>query len=290
VTAPETVLVICRFVFDAAAIFLWGAAAYLVVAVPRRLAGRIAARLASAQRIAVILAILALILLLPAESAMIGDGWDSVDISGMVDVMVETGVGWAWMAQAAGTVFLLCLLTVPAARRQAATAVVSALLLATLAISGHAAMDDGWLGIAHQANHVLHLLSGGAWLGALVPVLLILRRLAEQEARLALMRFSTLGHGAVALVIVTGLINTFLIVGKLPLDWSFLYQILLSAKIALAAAMTILAVINRYVFVPRLKADPDHAVKAILRGTVAEIILGAIVLALVAWFGTLDPH
>lgn len=288
--APETVLVICRFVFDGAVIFLWGTAAYLSAAVPSRLASQIAARLASAQRVAVMLAILALTLLLPAESAMIGDGWDSLEISDMVDVMLETGIGWAWIAQATGTPLLLGLLVILPARRQAAIAIISALLLATLSISGHAAMDDGWLGIAHRANHILHLLSGGAWLGALVPVLMILRRLSEPEARLALMRFSTLGHGAVALVIVTGLINTYLIVGKPPLDWSFPYQMLLSAKIVLAAAMTILAIVNRYIFVPRLARDHDHAVGAILRGTLAEIVLGVIVLALVAWFGTLDPR
>jgi putative copper resistance protein D len=104
------------------------------------------------------------------------------------------------------------------------------------------------------------------------------------------MRFSTSGHVAVALVIATGLIDTLLVVGKLPLDWSLPYQLLLAAKMALVAVMVGLAVVNRYVFVPRLARNRDGATAAILRATMAEIAIGTAVLALVAWFGTLDPH
>jgi putative copper resistance protein D len=69
-------------------------------------------------------------------------------------------------------------------------------------------MQDGWPGVAHRVNDAVHVLSSGAWLGALVPLLIILWRVDIREADLALRRFSTAGHVIVALVIASGVIDT----------------------------------------------------------------------------------
>jgi putative copper resistance protein D len=51
--------------------------------------------------------------------------------------------------------------------------------------------------------------------------------------------------------------------------------------------MVLVAVVNRYVFVPRLARDPSlRALKACI---LVEIGLGLAVVGLVAWFGTLQP-
>jgi putative copper resistance protein D len=102
------------------------------------------------------------------------------------------------------------------------------------------------------------------------------------------MRFSTVGHWAVALVILSGIGNMLLIVGTVPLNWSFEYQLQLTVKIVLVFAMTMLAIVNRYVFVPRLAREPIYEA-ALHRGTIAEIGLGLLVVGLVAWFGMLQP-
>jgi putative copper resistance protein D len=174
----------------------------------------------------------------------------------------------------------------------AATASASALVLASLAVTGHAAMNAGWLGIVHQANDVVHLLAGGAWIGALLPVLLILRHLKDpqrgRQARTALIRFSTAGHVAVALVILSGVANMLLILGGLPTDWTFIYQRLLAIKIGLVAAMAAIALVNRYVFVPRMSRSAGSP-RALACGTVAEIVLALAVVGLVACFGMLEP-
>jgi putative copper export protein len=111
--------------------------------------------------------------------------------------------------------------------------------------------------IAQRANDVLHVLAGGAWLGALLPLIPILRLLDEPDchadALLSLRRFSTAGHIAVALVLTSGVINTALILQRLPTDWSSPYQALLALKIILIAGMTGLAIVNRYIFVPRMR-------------------------------------
>jgi len=167
------------------------------------------------------------------------------------------------------------------------------MLLASLALSGHANMHEGVRGVLHHGNDALHILAAGFWLGSLVMLPSCLAHLARPatrpEATIALRRFSSAGHGAVALVLVSGIANTLLILGHLPLDASSPYQRLLALKIVLVMAMIGVALANRYVFMPRLGDDPVRAVARIRHGTFAELALGGGVLALVSWFGLLDP-
>jgi putative copper resistance protein D len=173
-------------------------------------------------------------------------------------------------------------------------AILSAMLLASLSFAGHANMDDGVRGQLHLLNDVLHLLAAGAWLGSLVVLPACLQRLRDpalfSEARTALRRFSSAGHLAVALVIVTGVCNTVLILGHWPTNFASTYQLLLGIKIALVAIITALALINRYVFVPRMRSHREQAIKLIRKSTFAELAAGIVVVGLVSVFGLLDPQ
>ena len=60
-------------------------------------------------------------------------------------------------------------------------------------------------------------------------------------------------------------------------------------KIGIVLVMTLLAMVNRHVFVPRLKERKAWASHAIKTGAVIEVGLGVIAIALVAAFGTEDP-
>ncbi|WP_246662542.1 CopD family protein [Rhizobium sp. P44RR-XXIV] len=137
------------------------------------------------------------------------------------------------------------------------------------------------------------MLTGGGWLGALVPLIPILRLLSRPECRteaqLALRRFSTAGHWAVALVILSGIVNTILILKRLPTDWSSPYQTLLAIKIALVAGMSLLAIVNRYVFVHWMSRNSSRALQALRIGSIAEIVIGFVVIGLVAVFGMMEP-
>lgn len=301
--APDAPLALCRFLQTGAAILPWGAGAYLALLVPQPLAGVIGRRLGGALLASAMLAFVASLAMLPLRTAMIAGGWtDALDPVMLRAVMLETDVGraWLWQTLAAG----LLLLAAWWNRRTAAqhpekpaslglTAFAAALLLCTLTISGHAAMHDGALRALHRLNDALHMLAAGAWVGALLPVLMILPRLSRGDetvaAGLALMRFSTAGHVAVALTLVSGLINVALVVGTLPTDWSAPYQMLLCLKIALVAVMVGLALANRYLLVPRLGRHRGMA-RALGLGTLAELVLAAGVLGLVAWFGMLAPN
>jgi putative copper resistance protein D len=293
VTGPDAALVLCRFLLDGAALFLWGAGAYLCTLVPEDLRRETWTRLGTLRRIAVVCAAATTVATLPLRAAIIGNGWqDGLDADMLFAVLLGTTVGTAWLCQATATILLLGAGLLADRFRVAATASASALFLASLTVTGHAAMNGGWLGIAHRANDIIHLLAGGAWVGALLPVLLILPLLNDPrkgpQARTALIRFSTAGHVAVALVILSGVANMLLILGGLPTDWTFIYQRLLAIKIGLVAAMTAIAVVNRYVFVPRMSRGAGSP-RALACGTVAEIVLALAVVGLVACFGMLEP-
>ncbi len=290
---PDVALILCRFLFDGAALFLWGASAYLSALVPAELARWTDRRLGAPIRVAVILLAATTAVLLPVRAAAIGEGWpDALSPELLQSMLLETSIGQAWIVQAVLTALLLVVMFAsPARYRLGGRALCAGLLLAGLTISGHAAMNDGWLRTVHRLNDAVHLLAAGAWIGALAPVLVILHGLNDEQrqrdARVALMRFSTAGHVAVALALLSGAVNTFLIVGGFPLDWSLDYQRLLCIKLALVALMIALALANRYIFVPRLARG--RSLTALAWATRAEIFLSFCIVALVAWFGTLQP-
>jgi copper resistance protein D len=294
VISPGVALAACRFLHDTSAMLLWGAFAYLATLVPRDLAWHVGRRLQPARVVAIALALATTAAALPVKAALIGDGWpDALDPTTLRAVLFETSVGGAWQAEAAAALLVAAALAVSAPYSQAATALAAGLLVASLALTGHAVMQEGWLGLAHRINDAVHVLSAGAWLGALVPLLLTLAALSDPARRgaaeMALRRFSTAGHVAVALVILSGMINTILVLGRWPTDSSSPYQAMLAAKIALVIAMVCLAIGNRYRFVPRLAAHRPDAVRAIRSGTIAELTLGLGVIGLVSVFGMLEP-
>jgi putative copper resistance protein D len=196
--------------------------------------------------------------------------------------------------QATAAALLVAARRAPRRIRPGATAAMAALLLSGLALTGHAAMHEGALGLLHRANDVLHVLSAGAWFGALLPVLAILRLVARPDCRgdavTALRRFSRAGHAAVALVLASGAANVGLVLGRWPTDLASRYEALLDLKVLAVAGMVALALVNRYALVPRLGRHPEATSAALRAATLAELPLGLAAMALVAVFGLMDPN
>lgn len=291
---PDNLLAALRFAHDAALMALWGASAYLWALVPQGLAGRIDGRLNVFRLTAVMLVVVSTIAVLPVETAMIGNGWpDAANGQMLWDVLASTNVGTAWLVQATAVLLLAAAQMLAPRLRLAATAITSAFALSSLALSGHAVMGEGWQGIAHPLNDALHVLSAGAWGGALLPLLFVLSRCGkapfEAEAATALRRFSTAGHVAVALAILSGIANSIFIVGWPVVGLSSPYRVMLSMKIVVVLAMMMTAIANRYWFVPHLGKDRAAALNAIRAGTVIEIGLALAAILLVSIFGMLDP-
>jgi putative copper resistance protein D len=294
VIEPVTAIEICRFLHDGALLSLWGAAAFIASLLPRPLVVETLRRLGIFPITAAVIVLLTTIAMLPLEAAMLGGGWsDGLDVATLQAVLLDSPVGATLQMQMVAGVMLLLSFFASRERRMGAVAAFAALSIGALALTGHASMDSGWRLIGHRANDIVHMLSGGAWLGALIPFLTVLRLAGDPRmhvpAQVALRRFSRAGHVAVALVLVTGLINTGLILGRWPTDWSSPYQMLLSLKIATVCAMAGLAIINRYVFVPAIGDQSSAAVKAIRIASLGEIILAFAAIGLVAVFGVVDP-
>ncbi|MFZ5674369.1 MAG: copper homeostasis membrane protein CopD [Pseudomonadota bacterium] len=289
---PLAAIVAARFAFDAAALFLWGAGLYLWLLVPSDTGRTVWRRLYLGRITAVVSLLLATTITLPAQTAIIGEGWRTVlDLNLVWSLLWNTNIGTAWLLQALTAAGI----TIAALRRSdspAVTAILAAALLASTTLTGHTATYDGWVRVFHQLNAALHLLSAGAWVGALVPLLFLISLLGGAgtagNARRALIHFSTMGHVAVTLVTVSGIANTLLIVGGLPTDMQSAYQLLLLIKVGLVAAMVVLAIFNRYVLVKRLRRWIG-AQKALVASTAAELVLASFVIGLVAWFSTLQP-
>lgn len=287
----DAVLIGVRFSHFSAAMLLFGIAAFEAGLLPAELRTRLDWwKPLRAALVAVLVVTAGLWFML--ETAGIGNGWsDALNPQLLAAVATDTAFGEAWMVHLALTALLVPASWLRGDAGRVIFALAVAVVLGSLGFVGHATMQDGAEGLVHRLNQVVHLLAAGFWAGALLPVLacLLVMRTARQDAVVALRRFSGLGHVAVALTLVTGVVNTALVLGTWPVDFASPYQALLAGKIVLVLAMVGLALFNRYVSTPRLKVDADKATRALVAGTIGEIVLGAAVIALVSAFATFDP-
>ena len=127
----------------------------------------------------------------------------------------------------------------------------------TLAWSGHAAGGLGSEAIIHPAADVLHLIAAAAWVGALLPLIVLFAAAGADDASLAMARtatarFSILGIVSVGTLLVTGIVNTYYLAGSVPALLHTDYGRLLLIKIALFLAMVAIATVNRFQLTPQL--------------------------------------
>ncbi|WP_188580715.1 copper homeostasis membrane protein CopD [Azorhizobium oxalatiphilum] len=283
----------CRLCFYLGVVFLFGAGCFVQFLTPPPLDGRLEREIHEGTRTAALLVAAASLAFLPLQAAVIGDSWgQALDPATLAALAFDTSAGHALLLRVLLALGALALaLGFP--YMLGARLLLAALLLLSLAWTGHAAMEAGARHAVHVANHSLHLLSGAFWIGALPMVLLALRHLEHptlrREAVTALRRFSLIGHLAVALVVATGLINSVLIIAGRPIELGSLYVRLLAIKVSLVALMIAIAIVNRYVCVPRLRSSPERAVRLLRHGTIAEIGIGITVLTVAAALGILDP-
>ena len=208
-------------------------------------------------------------------------------------MLLETDVGLAWALRMTA----LAIVVIRPGLWPASLA--GAIALASLAWSGHGAMDEGWLRFWHFLSDILHLLAAGAWLGALLAlVVMVSGRIGDTRLRLiadAVKRFEWVGALIVLTVSVTGVMNYLFIVGP-RLDGVLFgtYGQLLTIKVLAFAVMLVLAALNRFHLGPSLQQslrDGQHliAANALRRSVVMELALALLIVTLVAWLGTLSP-
>jgi putative copper resistance protein D len=166
-------------------------------------------------------------------------------------------------------------------------------LTGSLAWSGHGAATPGHIGELHLAADIVHLIASGLWVAALLPFAMVLHfasrgGMSPHGASEITRRFSNLATFSVAAILLTGIVNSWVLVGNVSRLTADLYGRLLLAKVGLFAVMLAIAAFNRFGLTPRLTRDVSRTARRLAVNSFLELALGMAVLAIVAVLGTVQ--
>ena len=177
----------------------------------------------------------------------------------------------------------------------AGCALLCAAIIGSLAWTGHGVAGP----LLESLGDAAHLVAAGGWLGGLVPFVMVAAQMRHSRtgacASLAVgvtARFSIFGIVMVTILIVSGTLNTWYLVGDLPRLVGTDYGRLLLIKIALFVAMVAIAVVNRFALMPQLRradASVELTIRALERNGTIEIALGLAIVGIVSALGTMVP-
>lgn len=205
-------------------------------------------------------------------------------------VIGDTQFGRVWLVRMIVVVLLVAALAGlrgPALR--AAGGGLAALLLAAIAGGGHGGSGRGVAGAFHFGIDAAHLLAAGAWLGALVPLVSLVRAAEHgDEARRRFVaettrRFSALGVACMAVIVLSGVGNACYMISSLGALVGSTYGRWLLAKLALFAAILAIAAVNRWRLAPR------RDFHGLARTAIVECLLGFGIVAIVGELGITIP-
>jgi putative copper resistance protein D len=163
--------------------------------------------------------------------------------------------------------------------------------LAALLEAGHShafAMSHGLSALL--LSQAVHLLAAGAWLGGLLPLLIVVQESPLDIAALAARRFSTLGLFAAALLAATALFQGAVLSGSLKGLTETAYGAVLLIKATLFAALIGLAAVNRLRFTPALLGPQGEMNRRALALSIGlETTLGLCVVLAASVLSSLEP-
>ena len=239
-----------------------------------------------------------------AETAMIFSDPGQFTPDAIWTVLTGTGFGRAAFLR---IILIAMAIIVPFVTRSprrtpAVQAAIGAAVVASFAWTGHGVKDEGAAGLIHLVGDIVHLLAAAIWVGALLALVALLiesirQRTGARAALRGLEAFSSVGVAVVALLLLSGVVNSWFLVGPAHIKQLVTspYGLLLDAKLLLFAAMLALAAANRYRFTPRLgtalaqAGSQEKPLIALRRSVVWEATLALVVLVVVSLMGTLEP-
>jgi putative copper resistance protein D len=299
-------LIIARLVHFAAVMFLFGASLFpLYAGLSKGVGAPLERWLCNTLLFAALAAFLSALAWWDALAVSMGEGWaEALNAETLKAVLFDTEFGQVWIWRLAVSALLIFALLI--ARRSDRTprinflfASLAAALLVSLAGVGHAAMHEG---AAHQAAQAIHLVAVGVWVGGLVPLGYVLGKASSGRAGAwaayalyALPRFSRVGYFAVSLVLFSGGLIGWQMIGGLSDLFATLYGRVLLAKIFLFSLMTAIALSNRFYLMPRIAAARQGArgksdpLRLLWRSVVVEQGIALAALFAASVLGTLQP-
>jgi putative copper export protein len=236
-----------------------------------------------------LIALLLGIVWLPIQAAEMSGAGSIMDaLQATPTALLHTRYGDAMMIR--GAMLIVALVLAGSLTNRART--VLALLPAAVAVvaqswMGHpAAADDPVLLGASMA----HVLAAGAWLGALVPLFLVVRAVPETGAACATTRFSWIGQVSVLVLAVTAWLQSVPLIGSEAGLLGTKYGQIASFKLVLFGVLFLLAVINRFKFSPALVGtDGTRANRHLCKSIVIETVCGLLVVLAASWLATGTP-
>lgn len=222
---------------------------------------------------------------LESVAAMAGITLAELDQATAEVVLAQTPLGkvMEWRLTALAAVFLACFVPLRVLRLPI-LALAGSVALGSVAWTGHAGASEMAL---HRVSDVAHVLAAATWIGALA--VFVTSAFSREGADIAaLARFARTGSVVVAVLILTGLLNTLAIAGW-PMMFEARWFSILAVKLALFAAMLALAAGNRWRIVPALERGEPDATARLRRSLVLEFAAGIGVVGAVALLGVLDP-
>lgn len=287
-------LALLRGLSVAALLQAFGSLVFLVLVAPRALARAPAGVAAGMDRRLVRLAWAGV-----AATAALMPGWlvlQARDMAGAQDlagtlaavpaVLTDTSFGHVLLSQLAALAASGAALRWGRRRWAAALFGVAAALQAG---HGHAlAMEDG-PGLLLLAG-VVHLLAAGAWLGGLLPLLVLVHGAPAKVGAAGARWFSPLGKWCVAGVAGSALVQGWMLVGGLPGLVGTAYGWVALAKLGLLGVLLGFAAANRYRLAPALlRAQPDAPRRTLVLAIGMQTGAGLLTVLAASTLGSLPP-
>jgi copper resistance protein D len=229
---------------------------------------------------------------LPATRAFSTTAWQTV--------LFETRFGRVWQVRLGLIAVTSALVALGLAQGEVRRTLIlilwllSAVFLVSLALVSHAAAAGvqplGLLG------DMLHLCTVGAWIGGLIPLLIFLARTRApfslgEIAAPVLQRFSTFSLCCVGVLVVSGISNSWLLVGSIHALFTTPYGRFLLFKLTLFVILVAFGARNRFLIKAKLlkaPADPD-LLPQLRWNVICEACLGTAVVLIVGCLGATAP-
>jgi len=250
---------------------------------------------------AIIVALGSLAALVAQTAVMAGSLGEAVKPASLSFMVTGTALGMAMVVRAAAALLGLVALVAlkPGRALWSVTTALGLIVAASFAWTGHGAATEGPGGPIHLVANIIHAVAAALWLGALAALTALLLRRAGPDLAIhrALHGFAGLGTLAVLLLVLTGLVNSWFLIGpeRVASIAGNLYGQLLVAKLVLFGLMLALAASNRFRLTPTLGSALETgqlsvaAISALRRSLLVETGLGLALIGVVAVMGTLPP-
>ncbi len=206
------------------------------------------------------------------------------------EVLDKTSFGHVILLQSAA----LLLLAVSTGWRDTPMGPRASLVLISVALSlqsGHShafSMQSGFSLLL--ACDVLHLAGAGAWLGGLVPLLLMVRSAPPNAAATAARWFSPLGQASIAALVASAMVQGWVLVASIPGLIGTAYGLMILLKLALFGVLFGFAWFNRYRFAPALVRDDPATSRRILSRSIAlQTVFALVIISAAAVLSELPP-